>query len=201
MLAVRVIVAALAALPPGARHAPDPVPGRAAGLRVEQLADPLGIDSPQPRFSWQLDDTTLGARQTGYRLLVASDSAALTAGRADAWNSGVVDGNATLDVSYGGAPLEAMHRYYWTVCIREAGGGCGAVRGAALVRNRHDDAGMAGRWIAATRAPLDSVAHDPLDGDTTSSAPAGRRCSARRSRSAARRPRPGSMWRCSEATG
>lgn len=31
-------------------------------LRVDDLATPLGIDDPAPRFSWQLHDETRGAK-------------------------------------------------------------------------------------------------------------------------------------------
>ncbi len=157
--------------------APRASPARATALTVEHLSDPIGIDAPDPRFSWQLDDSSLGARQTGYRLLVGNDSAALAAGRADVWNSGIVGGNTTLDVAYGGPALQPMHRYYWTVCIREAGAGGDAW--APCAAPHWFETGMMtrawqGEWIAATTAALDTVPHDPLDGDTVDASGAGR---------------------------
>ena len=96
-----------------------PVPARPVALRVEHLANPLGIDVATPRFSWQMADARRGARQTGYRILVASNPARLTAARADVWNSDVVTSNQSLDIEYAGSTLTARHRYYWTVCIRD----------------------------------------------------------------------------------
>jgi len=38
-------------------------------LRVDNLKTPLGIDDPAPRFSWQLQDSARGAKQTAYEVL------------------------------------------------------------------------------------------------------------------------------------
>src|ERR1035437_4104510 len=64
-----------------------------AALRVDEMASPLGIDDAQPRFSWQLRDSRENARQTAYRLLMASQPscsswAMRTCGIADAWPAG-----------------------------------------------------------------------------------------------------------------
>ncbi len=32
-------------------------------LKCEHLAGPIGIDAEQPRFSWQMEDSTIGAAQ------------------------------------------------------------------------------------------------------------------------------------------
>jgi len=51
---------------------------RASELRTEYLVDPLGIDETAPRFGWWVEDERPGARQTAYRIRVASTVAGLT---------------------------------------------------------------------------------------------------------------------------
>ena len=53
------------------------------GLRCEYLLDPLGIDERHPRLSWTIESDRRGARQTAYRILVASSSERLAAANSD----------------------------------------------------------------------------------------------------------------------
>ncbi|HOC52054.1 MAG TPA: family 78 glycoside hydrolase catalytic domain, partial [Verrucomicrobiota bacterium] len=94
--------------------------GRAAGfhaqgLRCEYRANPLGIDTPQPRLSWRLEASERGQRQTAYRVLAATRPKLLAEGRADLWDSGKVASSESVHVVYGGRPLRAGQRVYWTV--------------------------------------------------------------------------------------
>ena len=50
---------------------------KAEALRCEYQTDPLGIDCPSPRFSWQMRQSARGARQTAYRILAATSAALL----------------------------------------------------------------------------------------------------------------------------
>lgn len=143
-------------------------PARATALRVEHLVDPLGLDAAAPRFSWEMVDGRRGARQTGYRVLVASNAARLDPARADFWNSGEVDSAATLDVAYGGKPLAARHRYYWTVCLRDATGRWAPCAAPAWFETGQLGDHWSAQWIAASHAMLDTIAHDPADGDSAS---------------------------------
>lgn len=43
-------------------------------LQVDNLTNPLGIDDPAPRFSWQLQDPTPGAGQSAYQVQIASSA-------------------------------------------------------------------------------------------------------------------------------
>jgi alpha-L-rhamnosidase len=84
-------------------------------LRCEELDTPLGIDTAQPRLSWQLDDPRTGARQTAYQIQVASSSEQLLAGHADVWDSGRVASDRSVAVPYNGPALQPEHRYFWRV--------------------------------------------------------------------------------------
>ena len=69
---------------------PDTPPLTATNLRCEYLRDPLGIDVERPRLSWEISDPTgmrRGARQSAYRILVASSPERLAMDVADVWDS------------------------------------------------------------------------------------------------------------------
>lgn len=88
-----------------------------AALRVDELATPLGIDDPQPRFSWQLRDQRQGAKQTAYRLTISSRPELLAAGKADVWDSGRVVSGQSVAVPYAGPSIVPSTRYFWRVLI------------------------------------------------------------------------------------
>src|ERR1700733_933412 len=91
-------------------------------LRCEELETPLGIDTPQPRFSWQLVDSRMGAKQTAWQIQVASTSEGLIAGRADVWDSGRIDSDRSIAVAYAGSPLQPERRYFWRVKVWDKDG-------------------------------------------------------------------------------
>src|SRR5208337_1013662 len=93
-----------------------------AALRVDEMTMPLGIDDTQPRFSWQLRDSRQGARQTAYRLLVASQPDLLAVGKADVWDSGRIDSGQSVEVQYAGPALAPSTRYYWKVLVWDQAG-------------------------------------------------------------------------------
>jgi alpha-L-rhamnosidase len=159
-------LAALLAGAPAAAQPPSPArasPSRAVQLRVEHLVSPLGIDAARPRFSWQMADSRRGARQSAYRILVATAPQLLAPGRADAWDSGWVPADSSIDVTYRGLPLAPRRRYWWTVCIRDREG-----RAAPCAAPSWWETGLMGErwvatWIAASSTPLDTIAPETAD--------------------------------------
>jgi alpha-L-rhamnosidase len=122
--------------------------GQAAGpvhLQVDNLDDPLGIDDASPRFSWQLSDATQGARQSAYRVLVATRPELLTNGKADVWDSGKVTSGQSLNVKYAGAAVKPSTRYFWRVEVwgSQAHDGRGPVRGDPADENEYPASAMA----------------------------------------------------------
>src|SRR5579863_1623416 len=77
----------------------------AAALCVDNLENPLGIDDPSPRFSWQLNDPARGAKQSAYEVTVASQAAFLDEGKPDVWDSGKINSSESLHVHYDGPTL------------------------------------------------------------------------------------------------
>jgi alpha-L-rhamnosidase len=88
-------------------------PGMPSNLRCEYLSDPLGVDTPQPRFSWVLQHDQRGEKQTAYQVLVAGSPDALKLDRGDQWDSGKVASEEFSQVAYAGKSLESGKLYYW----------------------------------------------------------------------------------------
>jgi alpha-L-rhamnosidase len=108
-LAVVVIAAGAAVL----RAAEAPAgPLAPVELRCEYLENPLGIDTPRPRFFWVLAHAERGQRQSACRILVSTkpDDAA-----GDLWDSGRLASAQSTQVAYAGRPLESGRSYYWKV--------------------------------------------------------------------------------------
>ncbi|MFC2089503.1 family 78 glycoside hydrolase catalytic domain [Bacteroidota bacterium] len=79
-------------------------------------------DEANPRFSWVLSDTTRGARQTGYHLLVGSAERYLNDKKADVWNTGMVESDQSVFIEFKGEKLVSGERYYWTVRFKNEDG-------------------------------------------------------------------------------
>ena len=86
-------------------------------LRCEYLEQPLGIDAPRPRLSWQLDSSRRGAAQTAWQIRVASSPELLARGEADLWDSGRIAGSETNQIVYSGRPLPSRQECYWQVRV------------------------------------------------------------------------------------
>jgi len=91
-------------------------------LRCESLQNPLGIDALTPHLSWQSDDKETNWKQSAYQILVSSSAEQLSAGRADAWDSGKVSSGESVGIAYQGPQLESRKRYYWNVRVWDSTG-------------------------------------------------------------------------------
>lgn len=83
-------------------------------LQCEHLENPLGIDVPNPRLSWQLQDGRQGAAQTAYQVVVGTDSLAVSQGKGNLWQTGKTQSDSML-VTYLGQKLLPCTKYYWQV--------------------------------------------------------------------------------------
>jgi alpha-L-rhamnosidase len=82
--------------------------------QCEHLVNPIGLDNPQPRLTWQMDDPRNGAGQTAYKITVGSDSLQVVKGIGAQWQTGKINSSKNL-VTYTGRPLHAFTKYYWSV--------------------------------------------------------------------------------------
>ncbi len=90
-------------------------------LRAENVARLLGTEVPQPRLSWRRESEGRGQVQAAYRIRAARSVETLNGGEL-LWDSNEVESDASLDVPYGGPPLEPMQRVWWSVEVRDADG-------------------------------------------------------------------------------
>jgi alpha-L-rhamnosidase len=89
-------------------------------LRCEYLVNPMGIDAPAPRLSWQSDNTQRDWHQTAYEIRVATSADRL--GKPDVWDSGKQASAESAGIAYAGPKLESRRRYYWTVRVWDSKG-------------------------------------------------------------------------------
>ena len=85
-------------------------------LKIDYLENPIGIDNPNPRFTWRLDDNSIAAKQTAYRVILGKDSSQVINGKGNVWDLGKIISNQQL-VHYAGATLKPFTKYYWMVII------------------------------------------------------------------------------------
>jgi len=83
-------------------------------LRVNYRNNPLGIDDPTPRLSWQINASTRGFIQHAYQIQVSTDEAFQAP---CIWDSGQVQSVETIHIEYEGAALESRTRYYVRVRV------------------------------------------------------------------------------------
>jgi alpha-L-rhamnosidase len=91
-------------------------------LKCEFAENPLGIDVPQPRLSWQVSSAERGERQTAYQILVATSTNLLARDAGDLWDSGKVVSDETLHLRYAGTPLTTSQQVWWQVRVWDRGG-------------------------------------------------------------------------------
>ncbi|MGH9702295.1 MAG: alpha-L-rhamnosidase N-terminal domain-containing protein, partial [Candidatus Acidiferrales bacterium] len=94
-------------------------------LRCDYLVNPLGVGDSQPQLSWVLapaDASLRSQQQTAYQVLVASTPEKLRADQGDAWDSGKISSDQTIQVTYSGKPLASKHLFYWKVRVWDEGG-------------------------------------------------------------------------------
>ena len=82
-------------------------------LKTNHQLNPLGIDSPQPSFSWQLGEETGRFQQSAFELRVQTESGVV-------WDSGVVAQSQSHAIHYDGATFESRTLYCWTVRVSDS---------------------------------------------------------------------------------
>lgn len=82
-------------------------------LRVNDLHAPIGIDDPNPTFSWKMKSGIAGARQTAYSITVTSETGILM------WDTGWTNADVSVGIRYSGVPLETAKKYLVSVKIKD----------------------------------------------------------------------------------
>ncbi len=117
-------------------------------LKSEYLVNPIGIDTKNPRFTWQLLAEESGIQQRAYQVIVGTDSSNVAAGNGDAWNSGSIQ-SETIPVKYEGAGLQPFTKYFWQVKVQLQNGSWTAnSKVASFETGMMDPTNWKGDWIS-----------------------------------------------------
>ncbi|MEV7085312.1 alpha-L-rhamnosidase [Streptomyces sp. NPDC093085] len=180
-LATGPLPAARAAALPAAAPAPETAPAaHVTAPTAEYVRRPLGLDTPRPRLSWPFVSPRPGARQTAYRIRVATTPERLA--RPDVWDSGKVASADSVLVPYAGPPLNSRTRYHWSVRVWDDTGTASAWSAPTWWETGLTAPGdWTARWIGAPAALVSAPSLEAAswiwypEGDPASSAPAGTR--------------------------
>lgn len=94
-------------------------------LQCEYFSSPRGVDTCQPRLSWQVAPTGSSTDQAAYRITAANTADALANGSL-VWDSGWVQTGCSSQVPYAGEPLKSDTDYFWQVELRDPQGNVSA---------------------------------------------------------------------------
>ena len=122
-------------------------------LKTEYLIDPIGLDNPNPRLTWQMDDSRMGAQQTAYRITLNIDSVALTQGKNNFWDTGWLQTSTSLK-TYAGQTLKPFTKYFWKVELKDQKGNL--IKGkkiASFEMGMMNGKNWRGSWIADNENP------------------------------------------------
>ena len=87
-------------------------PSDVVNLRVNRLAEATGVQRTA-RFSWQIVSDKQDVTQVAYAITAATSRDGLKGGRDCLWQSGRMEGNATLQVPYQGRRLPNQRDIFW----------------------------------------------------------------------------------------
>lgn len=90
-------------------------PSAPTGLLLDLLADPLGVENPNPRMSWIVNDADSDEYQTAYQIVVFDHLEEAASDKNIMWDSGKVESSESSNVPYIGQPLKPGRIYFWKV--------------------------------------------------------------------------------------
>ena len=86
-------------------------------LQCEYLTNPLGVETLQPKLSWQITSPQRGTMQTAYRIIVADNLSSLQKNLGNVWDTKKINSDQSIQVLYAGKRLQPVKTYYWKVMV------------------------------------------------------------------------------------
>ena len=126
-------------------HASALTPSR---LRCEYLVDPEAVGTLHPRLTWLLESSEHGARQSAYRILVASSPEFLAQDRGDLWDTGKRESRETVNIPYEGKPIVGGQAYWWKVQVWDGDGNASPWSAPARWTAGLDRGDWTAQWIS-----------------------------------------------------
>jgi len=90
-------------------------------LECEYLENPIGIDTPHPRFTWQIKTSGQDVMQKGVEIVLGTDANDVSLGKGNVWESGNLN-LTSIPVVYAGPELAPFTTYFWSVKIADEDG-------------------------------------------------------------------------------
>ncbi|MBW6535311.1 MAG: glycoside hydrolase family 78 protein [Mariniphaga sp.] len=123
---------------------------KVTNLKCEHLQNPIGLDEPQPRFTWQLDSEQPGFLQNAFQLVVGTDEKEVASGKGNIWQSGTVN-SSVIPAIYNGPELQPFTRYFWSVRVEDENGNWSDWSEVSFFETgMMDMANWKGKWITDT---------------------------------------------------
>lgn len=85
-------------------------------IRINDLDAPIGIDTPNPVFSWKLQSNHIGAKQTAYHIIVTDQEGE------QVWNTDWVESGDCIGVPYAGEALVSSQTYTVEIAVKDETG-------------------------------------------------------------------------------
>jgi alpha-L-rhamnosidase len=86
-------------------------------LSVEYRINPLGVDTPEPRFSWKIRASERAVYQSAYQIIVGETPGEVKRGSGKLWDTGKLHGDLTVNLAYAGDALQSNTKYFWRVRV------------------------------------------------------------------------------------
>ncbi|MEO6455897.1 MAG: family 78 glycoside hydrolase catalytic domain [Ginsengibacter sp.] len=86
-------------------------------LSCEYMNNPLGIDIPQPRLSWNFVAARRNQSQTAYEILVSDNENDNRLFKGNVWKTGKIVSDQNIHVEYNGTTLQPFTKYFWRVRV------------------------------------------------------------------------------------
>lgn len=117
MIAMALVFSLFAGMPvfPRAAAAEGSTDVTVYDLMTDDMADPVGLDNPNPVFSWKMKSNVIGQRQTAYQIVVKQGSTTV-------WDSGKVESDVSVGITYAGTALKSSAEYTWSVTVWDKDG-------------------------------------------------------------------------------
>ncbi len=112
-------------------------------LRTENMPSPIGLDEPNPYFSWQMFSPRRGACQKAYRLTVSEEAGSRV------FDTGIVESGSSLNIRYSGPPLKPCTGYRWKVAVLDETGTWSESPAARFETGLMDSGWDGAEWIGS----------------------------------------------------
>lgn len=86
-------------------------------LKLQNLENPIGIQTINPVFSWKLYSEKKGSAQRAYRIVASSSEENLLNEVYDKWDTGKVLSSKNYGIVYEGERMSSTERIYWSVMV------------------------------------------------------------------------------------